>query len=161
MIAFDALIWRGFLYALVIAVAIRDTRSFTIENFFSIACLMAFAIYVAITPLGIEHVWQALICFSIAFGVGFALFALNVMGGGDVKFFASLSVWFSLYSFPAFLVATAIAGGIVGVIALIIAGVRTHTKTRPPGDIWRARVPYGVAIAGGFIFSSQVIGGIG
>ena len=67
-----------------------------------------------------------------------ALFALGMMGGGDVKLIAALALWLPPQALLTMLVWMAIAGGILTLIVLAV-----HALRRAPG---RPEVPYGVAI---------------
>jgi prepilin peptidase CpaA len=66
------------------------------------------------------------------------LFAIGMMGGGDVKLITALALWLPPFGMLQMLVWMAIGGGVLTVIMLIIHAVR-----RAPG---RPEVPYGVAI---------------
>jgi prepilin peptidase CpaA len=61
------------------------------------------------------------------------------MGGGDVKLFAALALWFHWVEVIRLILYASIIGAVVTLIFLAI-----HTWKRREG---RARIPYGVAIA--------------
>lgn len=69
------------------------------------------------------------------------LFALRMMGGGDVKLLTALALWIEPTMFLHLLVVMAIAGGV-----LTVAMVIWHTMRRQRD---RLAIPYGVAIAFG------------
>lgn len=66
-------------------------------------------------------------------------FALGMMGGGDVKLFAAIALWFPVMQAINFIVNASLLGA---VITILFVGV--HTIRRAPG---KARIPYGVAIS--------------
>ncbi|HWJ70012.1 MAG TPA: prepilin peptidase [Sphingobium sp.] len=68
-----------------------------------------------------------------------ALFALGMMGGGDVKLLGALALWLPPEAMLALLVIMALAGG-----GVTIATVAHHRLFRREG---RPEIPYGVAIA--------------
>lgn len=70
-----------------------------------------------------------------------ALYAMRVLGGGDVKLIGALLLWVPPAFVPDFFVAMLLAGGPVGLATLIV-----H-RWRRSGD--RVSVPYGVAIVVG------------
>ena len=71
-----------------------------------------------------------------------------MMGGGDVKLAAALSLWFSPASTLKFLVIMSIAGGLLTLVLLAV-----HRARRKEG---RPKIPYGVAIAvGGLAILAQ------
>jgi len=73
------------------------------------------------------------------FGVFAALFALGMMGGGDVKLLAAIALWFPWQALLALLVVMALLGGVVTLITVI-----HHRRIKREGQ---PEVPYGVAIA--------------
>lgn len=69
------------------------------------------------------------------------LFALRMMGGGDVKLLTVLALWIEPTMFLHLLVVMAIAGGVLTVVMVI-----WHTMRRQRDKL---AIPYGVAIAFG------------
>lgn len=92
---------------------------------------------------------------SVAVGIatlagGTILFARGWMGGGDVKLLAVTALWFGPAATPAFLVLTAMAGGLLTLALIACHALGAHrvfggrlAALRTPLD----RVPYGIAIA--------------
>ena len=76
---------------------------------------------------------------AITFFVFAIAFHLGAMGGGDVKLFAALALWFHWVEVIRLILYASIIGAAVTLIFLAI-----HTWKRREG---RARIPYGVAIA--------------
>jgi prepilin peptidase CpaA len=81
---------------------------------------------------------------QVALGLGmftiFALlFAIGMMGGGDVKLLAAVALWFPWQSLPVLLFIMAVLGGIVTLATLVEH--RWRGRMGPP------EVPYGVAIS--------------
>jgi prepilin peptidase CpaA len=120
----------------------------------SLAILAAGAILVAAEP---EH-WRAgLLALSAGlalFASGAALFAFRIWGGGDVKLAAAVGAWVGWSGVPTFLLAMALAGG---VLALLILALRPARRLLP----WLAAergVPYGVAIAAAGMIVPPAIG---
>ena len=67
------------------------------------------------------------------------LFAIGMMGGGDVKLLGALALWLPLDALVTLLVVMALAGGLI-----TLATVLHHRFARKDGQ---PEVPYGVAIA--------------
>ena len=95
----------------------------------------------------------------IAFVIGFVLFSLRLMGGGDVKIFTALALWV----YPLGLLGLIISITTVGVvISLGVAGFKFVSSSAESTDetvvsgrlqtIRKIRIPYGPAIAIGTFF---------
>lgn len=85
------------------------------------------------------------------------LININFMGGGDLKLLSALCLWTGLSNMLTFLVAVAIAGGILSLLLLLARYAIARMEIENPDRIPRALqkdgpVPYGVAIAAGTIF---------
>jgi prepilin peptidase CpaA len=137
------------LAAILVTAAVVDVRTFTISNRLNLTVALLAPVYwesVALSP------WPDM-AFQVAAGATvFAMFAgafyAGMMGGGDVKLAAALSLWFSPVSTVKFLVLTSIAGG-----ALTLLIVLFHKARKREG---RPEIPYGVAIAfGGLAILAQ------
>lgn len=128
------------LAALLIAAAITDLRSRIISNRLNLAIALFAPLYWLACGL---PAWPDM-ALQVALGVGMftlfaALFALGMMGGGDVKLLAAVALWFPWQALAVLLVIMAVAGGAITLGTLI-----HHRLTRRIGQ---PEVPYGVAIA--------------
>jgi len=73
---------------------------------------------------------------------------IGMMGGGDVKMAAAISLWFAPADTLRFLVFMSLAGGLVTLVTMA-----WHKRVKGEG---RPKVPYGVAIAvGGLLILIQ------
>jgi prepilin peptidase CpaA len=90
--------------------------------------------------------------------IGFAMFAMNFLGGGDVKMLAAASLWAGPKMIATLLLFTSFAGGILALVFAMAALYRAKKMRHEPkseteiqADIpWhKTPVPYGVAIACG------------
>jgi prepilin peptidase CpaA len=75
----------------------------------------------------------------VVFAIFTALFAMGMMGGGDVKLIAALALWLPLPAMMNLLVIMALAGGLVTIATII-----HHRIAKKAGQ---PQIPYGVAIA--------------
>jgi len=135
--------------ALLLVAAVIDVRTFTISNKLNLTVALLAPVYwlATATPL-----WpDAAIHLGAGAGVSMLLalaFYAGMMGGGDVKLAAALSLWFSPASTVKFLVLMSIAGGVLTLVVLA-----WHRSRKREG---RPEVPYGVAIAfGGLAILTQ------
>lgn len=104
----------------------------------------------ALTAIGLD-----LTVALAVFAGGAALFALGLMGGGDVKLMAAGSIWFGTAATGTFLVSTVLGGGLLACLFLMRRGFRRFAGSAAidaPDSL-----PYGVAIAlGGFAATLQM-----
>jgi len=148
---------------LVITAAWRDLATRTIPNAIS-AITLTLGVVVRI-----EAGLTALVLSSAAAFILFSLllfaYARRLVGGGDVKLMSALAAGLSPLDSYHFVVATAIAGGILAVAYLLLSR-RLQAIRKPAGksllsrviaiETWRicrrSPLPYGVAIAVGAAF---------
>ncbi|MBV7259258.1 A24 family peptidase [Erythrobacter crassostreae] len=135
----------GLLIALAIALlfaAFTDIRSRQISNKLNLAiAVFAPAFWwssgLALWPDIAMQVGVAAAAFAVLAG----MFALNMMGGGDVKLLTALALWIEPSAFLQLLVIMAIAGGVL----TIVMGAWHFLQQQKE----RLAIPYGVAIAFG------------
>jgi prepilin peptidase CpaA len=152
--------------ALLVWGAVADVRTARIPNRLVLAGLVL-APAAALAHGGLAGLGAALAAAGIAFGVGFAGFALGAIGGGDAKFLVVGAAMVGLPQLLPYLLAAGALGGLLGVGTIlwhrrgIEATVMTADLAKSVatlgrkgyrgrlGDEGRIAVPYGVAIAGG------------
>ncbi|MBI1180452.1 MAG: pilus assembly protein CpaA [Alphaproteobacteria bacterium] len=127
---------------LMVWCGIGDVRSRTISHT-TIACVIV--LFAAYALAGYADWQSGLISAMVLLIVGFILFHLKIMGGGDSKLIAAVGLWTGLSQLGAFLFYTAVAGGFVALAVLVAYRLRPQgpdsvAETAPS-------VPYGVAIA--------------
>jgi prepilin peptidase CpaA len=135
----------GLLIALAIALvvaAFTDIRSRQISNWLNGAIALGAPLFwwssgLSLWPDVAAQLGVALAAFVLLAG----LFAMKMMGGGDVKLLTALALWVRPDLFLQLLVIMAIAGGVLTVLM-----VCWHTMRRQKD---RLAIPYGVAIAFG------------
>jgi prepilin peptidase CpaA len=135
----------GLLIALAIALLVAgftDIRRRQIDNWLNAAIALGAPVFwwasgLSLWPEVALQLGVALAAFAILAG----LFALRMMGGGDVKLLTALALWVRPDLFLELLLIMALAGG-----ALTIVMVAWHTMRRRKDKL---AVPYGVAIAFG------------
>jgi len=130
------------------AAALSDLVSYQIPNTICLVLVAGFAFAAPALPL-------PMILFHVACGAALLVataicFAFRLMGGGDAKLLAATALWVGWHNVASFILLTAIAGGVVG---LILLALRRFAAPAEPGRWWGrllARgegVPYGIAIA--------------
>jgi len=137
--------------------AFSDLFTMTIPNRVSLILIASFFVLAPFSGLGWEMIGMHLAAAAIVFCACFALFALNVMGGGDAKLMSAAAIWFgfneSLLFFLAYL---SFVGGLL-TLAVLIVRAQSNTILAiglpvPNSLLLAKKIPYGIAIAiGGFM----------
>lgn len=126
--------------ASLIAAAITDLRSRIISNRLNL-------VIAALAPLwwvacGLD-LWPGmavqLLVGAAVFVLFAALFAIGMMGGGDVKLLGALALWFPWQAVVSLIVLMALLGGVVTLVTVI-----HHRMSRRLGQ---PEIPYGIAIS--------------
>ena len=120
------------LVGLLIAVAIIDVRHLTISNRYCAAVVLLYPFYVLTAPYGVDWIDGAIVG-AVALVIGFFLFSMRLAGGGDVKFFAAISLWAGSHWLAEFVFVTAVAGGVIG-LCMVLHRRFTSTRTASSGD---------------------------
>ena len=148
------LAWGWFAAILALAAA-SDLRSFRIPNPLPLLLVVGFVVAAAAGIPGLEPIGGPMAGFLMMV-VGFVLFALRAMGGGDVKLMAAASLWVGWGGLAEQVAFVTLIGGI---FALGLAAARSllarrpvasgaaGTASLPPVLRHGQPVPYGVAIA--------------
>lgn len=130
----------GVLAMLLIAAAITDLRTRIISNRLNLAIAVLAPIWwlACGLPLWPDMAVQ-LLAGLVVFALFATLFALGMMGGGDVKLLGALALWFPWQAVVMLLVLMAVLGGVVTIVTVI-----HHRATKRAGQ---PEIPYGVAIS--------------
>lgn len=143
--------------AALAAAAMSDFLTMKISNRLSLALIAAFFVLAPLVGLPWVDLGMSLGAALIVFAVCFALFAANVMGGGDAKLLTAASLWFGFdQSLVTFLILVAYAGGGVTLLFLLLRAradlVMSIGIPLPVSVVGTKKIPYGIAIAmGGLI----------
>lgn len=137
--------------------ALSDLFTMTIPNRVSLILLGSFLVIAPLIGLPLAAIGMHLAGAAAVFAVCFALFAVNVMGGGDAKLLAAAALWFGFDpSLIAFLMYVAYFGGGVTILILLLRSQSTAIMAMglplPNSLLVAKKIPYGIAIAiGGFL----------
>jgi prepilin peptidase CpaA len=114
-------------FPLCLAVAAcSDFLTMLIPNRVSAILLGAFIVVAPLAGLGLTEVAMHLAAGLLVFSICFALFALNVMGGGDAKLLTASAVWFGMsFSLIEYLVYVSFFGGL---LTFAILSLRANTN---------------------------------
>jgi len=133
---------------MLIIAAVSDARTYRIRNKICLAILLLFPLFVITAPSAIE--WEQHLL------SGFVMFMLNIAGAGDIKLLAVTGLWSGPHLVAVFLVTTAIAGGLLAVLMIVLTHIRNRKRSEPVA-LARVPIPYGVAISiGGLCILSML-----
>lgn len=134
---------------LLLYAACSDASRLIIPNWVSIALAAIFPVAALIAGAPFAEIGLHVLFGFGVLALGFVLFQFNIIGGGDAKLLAAVSIWTGFTAFMPFIVWTAIAGGVMALALLtarqlIPAGAYPafvdHLLKKQNG------IPYGVAI---------------
>lgn len=129
----------AFLALLLVTAAVTDWQRRSIDNWLTATVALTAPLYWWASGLGwVDIGWQVGVGLLV-FGIGVGLFAINAMGGGDVKLLGGLALWFPPLPMLRLAIIMSIAGGILTVAMLLRHKMK---KSDEPLE-----VPYGLAIS--------------
>lgn len=142
--------------------AVMDILTMTIPNRISIALLAAFPLAAFLAGLSMHAALMHLAAFAVVLLFCMALFAFNLLGGGDGKLLASVALWVGFDQLLPFMALVALAGGVVAIFFAAARRIPAGAVNMPE---WAARlhdskngIPYGLAIsAGGFLIYPKTV----
>jgi prepilin peptidase CpaA len=115
----DVLIWLPLagLVALLALAALTDLRARRIPNRLTIGIAALYPVYVLISPTPVAWL-GALGAAAAVFMLGILLFARQLIGGGDVKLIAAVTLWAGVDQLALFGMVTCLAGGALALASL-------------------------------------------
>lgn len=142
---------------LLILAAGWDITSYTIPNFLQIALVASFAAFVLATGMAPSSIATHLLSGFVGLAIGFTLFALGLIGGGDAKLFACVTLWLGFSNLPEYALLSSILGGVLTVV--LLGARRLPLPQALNGQSWLLKlheaegaIPYGVALSAGAFF---------
>ncbi len=132
--------------------ALNDLFSMTIPNRISFILLLSFVVVAPLSGMGWQSFAMSLVAGAAVFFGCFALFAANVMGGGDAKLLTAAAVWFGFNTaLVEFLLVVTLAGGVLtlGILLLRSRSEEIMAVGIPIPDslLVAKKIPYGIGIA--------------
>lgn len=149
------------LYLLLAAAAASDAASRRVPNAIP-AAMAVLAVTAQLSGGGIRAAFLATGAGALVLAILLVPFSRRMLGGGDVKLAVACAAWLGFAGLPVFLLATAMAGGAVSIVATALAlrapataaagsqGAAATLRTR----LRSVRVPYSIAIAAGTVTAS-------
>jgi prepilin peptidase CpaA len=139
---------------LLVGAAGWDLASFTIPNFINVAVIAVFPLFALAAGLPMAAVGLHLLAGFLGLAIGFTLFALGYIGGGDAKLFAGIALWLGFADLMPYALLASVCGGFLTLALLMVR--QWPLPAVLAGQPWilklhdrRSGVPYGVALAAG------------
>mgnify|MGYP000644984440 CR=1 FL=1 len=148
-------IFAMYLIFSMLAVIYFDVTRYTIPNWLCGSLILLYPIAIWMAPGTVD--WQmALVAMLVVFAVGYVVFSRGWMGGGDIKLMTACALWVGWHSLLSFVFLVAIFGGVLSVV--LVVGRKVYPfipklRDKKPPRIFQkdGPVPYGLAIAAGFL----------
>jgi prepilin peptidase CpaA len=141
----------------MIMAALTDLFTLKIPNRLSITLVAVFFPVALLAGLPLEAFLNHLATGAGILVVGFILFSLGTLGGGDAKLLAAAGLWMGAANLLDFFLAMAVLGGALAVTILLFRRIPQESLA---GPAWALRlhdkgcgIPYGIAIAGAALFT--------
>ena len=131
--------------------ACSDLLTMTIPNRLSLVLLASFIAIAPLAGLPLYEILMHLGAGGVVFAVCFALFACNIMGGGDAKILTASAVWFGFNdSLVLYIGYVSVLGGLLSIFILAIRAnydlILVSRIPVPQTMLHTKKVPYGIAI---------------
>jgi prepilin peptidase CpaA len=147
----DLLILAIFPAAMTFA-AVTDLFTLTVPNRIVIALVLLFFLAAPLAGLGLADIGLHVGLALVALTLGFALFSLGLVGGGDAKLFAASCLWLGPQAVIPYAVYAALIGGALALLLLFWRAQPLPAMLASKG--WAVRLhspnegmPYGIALA--------------
>src|SRR3546814_17071293 len=94
---------------------LQDLLSRRISNLFPALIVLLFVAANFVAGWRVD-VWQNPASFALIFVIGSWLFQRGVLGGGDVKLWAAVALWFDLSQLSVLVISISLAGGVLPIV---------------------------------------------
>jgi prepilin peptidase CpaA len=138
----------------MVAVIIYDVTRYIIPNWLVGSLLVLYPVAVLLSPHTVDWL-MALAAMGVVFILGYIVFALRLMGGGDIKLITVCALWVGWSGLLEFIFLTAMIGGAASIVLWLLRKLIPFLRlTKVPPRILRPGepVPYGVAIAAAMLY---------
>jgi prepilin peptidase CpaA len=149
------------LTVLIMFAMVTDIATYRIPNWVNGALLALYPIACVLLQADMSVWLHGLYGFGVLFVVGMLIFALRIMGGGDVKMIAVLALWVGFgQPLLLFVIYFALLGGVMTLLLMFLRKIAPYVVLKwrgVQGNIPRVLsyeepLPYGVAIGLAFLW---------
>ena len=147
----DLLILSIFPAAMTLA-AVTDLFTLTVPNRIVVALPLLFFLAAPLAGLGVADIGVHAGLALAALALGFALFSLGLVGGGDAKLFAASCLWLGPQAIVPYALYAALIGGALALLLLFWRAQPLPAMLASKGWLVRLHspnegMPYGIALA--------------
>jgi prepilin peptidase CpaA len=147
----DLLILAIFPAAMTLA-AVTDLFTLTVPNRIVLALALLFLVAAPLAGLGLADIGIHAGLALVALALGFALFSLGLVGGGDAKLFAASCLWLGPQAILPYALYAALIGGALALLLLFWRAQPLPAMLASKGWLVRLHspdegMPYGIALA--------------
>lgn len=142
----------------MVAAAIYDLATYTIPHFAPLTLTALFVFFAVWQELSWALIWSHAATGIAMLAAGWMLFAVGLLGGGDVKLFAATSLWMGWGGVVNYMIMFSLCGGVLALSLLLFR--RLSLPERLFSHKWisvlhhkEQGVPYGVALTIGAILA--------
>ena len=159
----------GLFSAMMLWAAYSDLTSYRLSNRLCLTTALLYPLYLIALyyeghGLALQTILITVGISAVIFLICAVFFALNFMGGGDVKFIPVVALWAGTAHILPFLFITSIVGGLIAFILIIKNRIKASKYSKSSENInlsmsqkEESAVPYGVGIAlGGLYIAYQL-----
>ncbi len=134
--------------------AAMDLTTMTVPNRIPLVLIIGFACLAPFVGLSLTEIGFQTAAALIALIIGFGMFAMGWIGGGDAKLFAATVLWLSPEALLTYVFVSALLGGVLTLLLLAYRSYPLPPFMMSHGWIYRLHqpqegVPYGIALAAG------------
>ncbi|MCC7260371.1 MAG: prepilin peptidase, partial [Alphaproteobacteria bacterium] len=151
------LFFQGILTCFLLAALAFDLTRYIIPNWIVGIIILLYPVMLVMTPESVDWV-SGLTAFAVMFVAGMFIYALKLMGGGDIKLLAACALWTGTTEAWDLAFYTAMLGGVLslGLLLLRPAVNWADSRLKKPLPLPRLLrpgepVPYGLAITGAML----------
>lgn len=128
-----------------------DLFSMSISNKVSLVLIIAFVIFALVIGMDLNTILWHFLTFIVVLTIGFTLFALNIIGGGDAKLAASTALWLGWAHTGPYILLASFIGGLLTLVILRFRSQVIPEKFNTMGWVLRLHdqkegIPYGIAL---------------
>ena len=132
--------------ALLVAASCFDVLSLRIPNVIPLGLVVLFALQLLVEP-GVHAPLDHFLAMAVTLLILLPVFALDMLGGGDIKLLAAVALWLGMQKLAALLVLVGIVGGIFALLWLATRWlVRRGLGDRPLPTSLQAHAPLPFAL---------------